>query len=140
MRFTSFSFTLRPSQVEEQALLRRAGAARFAYNQGLANEANQAHRQDPTVRLRYDTTRGLRVVEALQTLAAEHGATPAQLALAWLLRQRGVTCVLSGVRSLAQLQENLGTLRLQVPDDVFETLSRVRARSLESPYSYLQRE
>jgi hypothetical protein len=29
---------------------------------------------------------------------------------------------------------------LQVPDDVFEALSRLSARSLEYPYSYLQRE
>src|SRR5689334_262352 len=55
MRFTSFSFTLQLTAAQEQAVLRHAGAARFAYNQGLAllHEAYRAHQQDPTVRVPY---------------------------------------------------------------------------------------
>jgi IS605 OrfB family transposase len=55
MRFTSFSFTLCPSPAEEQVLLRHAGAARFAYNQGLAllNDAYAAHKRDPAIRVPY---------------------------------------------------------------------------------------
>src|SRR3954463_9449315 len=55
MRFTSFCFTLRLSPADELALLRHAGAARFAYNQGLAllNEAYRAHKQDPAVQVPY---------------------------------------------------------------------------------------
>jgi transposase len=34
MRFASFSFTVRQTPAETQALWRHAGAARFAYNQG----------------------------------------------------------------------------------------------------------
>jgi len=51
MRFTSFSFTLRPTPEQEQVLLRHAGAARFPYNQGLAllNETYRAHKQAPAV-------------------------------------------------------------------------------------------
>lgn len=55
MRFTSFSFTLRPTPSEEQALLRHAGAARFAYNQGVAllNAAYQAHKADAAIHVPY---------------------------------------------------------------------------------------
>jgi len=55
MRFTAFTFALRLSPAEEQAVRRHAGAARFSYNQGLAllNEAYQAHKQDLTVKVPY---------------------------------------------------------------------------------------
>ena len=40
-------------------------------------------------------------------IAAEHGETLAEMALAWILEQRGVTSVLVGASSTAQLQKNL---------------------------------
>jgi aryl-alcohol dehydrogenase-like predicted oxidoreductase len=89
---------------------------------------------------RYATPHGRAVVATLLSSARECGVTPAQLALAWLLRQTGVACVISGVRTLQQLRENLGALHLQVPDNVFTRLSQASAPHLEYPYSYLQRE
>ena len=43
----------------------------------------------------------------LNSQAAEHGQTLAEMALAWILEQRGVTSVLVGASSVAQLEKNL---------------------------------
>jgi aryl-alcohol dehydrogenase-like predicted oxidoreductase len=48
--------------------------------------------------------RGMRILGALDAVAAEHDATPAQIALAWL-RARGVVAPIASATSLAQLAE-----------------------------------
>ncbi len=61
--------------------------------------------------------RGRRILRALDTVAAEYNATPAQVSLAWLLA-RGVTAPIASATSVAQLQELLGcaSLALQPGD------------------------
>ncbi|QUT05767.1 aldo/keto reductase [Sphingobium phenoxybenzoativorans] len=54
-----------------------------------------------------DRVKGDRVVGVLREIAKRRGATPAQIALAWVARQRAVASVLIGVSDLAQLQSNL---------------------------------
>jgi L-glyceraldehyde 3-phosphate reductase len=56
------------------------------------------------------TEENLVVARALNAVAGERGQTLAQLAIAWLLREGGVTSVLLGASSTAQLDENLGAL------------------------------
>ncbi len=48
--------------------------------------------------------RGFRILAALDDVAAQHGATPAQIALAWL-RAHGVTAPIASATSVAQLEE-----------------------------------
>lgn len=52
-RHTSFSFTLKPTASQEQALWRNAGAARFAFNQALriVKDALEAKRSDPALKV-----------------------------------------------------------------------------------------
>jgi len=57
------------------------------------------------------TERGLRILGALDAVARELGATPAQVSLAWLLA-RGVTAPIASATSAAQLHELLGALDL----------------------------
>jgi aryl-alcohol dehydrogenase-like predicted oxidoreductase len=57
------------------------------------------------------------VVAALETIAAAHGATPGQVALAWLLAQRGESVVaIPGATSVAQAQENARAASLDLGD------------------------
>ncbi len=49
---------------------------------------------------------GLRVAARLAEIAARHGRTPAQAAIAWVLAQPGIMCALSGPSSVAHLEEN----------------------------------
>jgi diketogulonate reductase-like aldo/keto reductase len=72
---------------------------------------------------------------ALGAVAARHGATPAQVALAWLLARSPVVVVIPGTLSRTHLEENIGAQALNLsPDDLAELdsyrLSTFDARSL----------
>jgi pyridoxine 4-dehydrogenase len=53
----------------------------------------------------------------LDDLAAETGATPAQLALAWLLGSSPVQLPIPGTSSVAHLEENLGAASIELSDE-----------------------
>lgn len=59
------------------------------------------------------TDRNLAILAAVDTVAAEHGAKPSQVALAWLMA-RGVTAPLASATSVSQLDELLGSLSLRL--------------------------
>ena len=71
----------------------------------------------------YLNERGLEVLAALDEVAAESGATPAQVALAWLAAQPGVTAPIASATSLAQLEELLGVLTLELSPGQLKRLS-----------------
>jgi pyridoxine 4-dehydrogenase len=56
---------------------------------------------------------------ALVEIAHRHGATPAQVALAWLLRRSPVMLPIPGTSSVAHLEENVAAAALQLDDDEF---------------------
>jgi pyridoxine 4-dehydrogenase len=58
----------------------------------------------------------------LDDLATETGATPAQLALAWLLASSPVQLPIPGTSSVAHLEENVGAASLELSDDQLERL------------------
>jgi aryl-alcohol dehydrogenase-like predicted oxidoreductase len=58
-----------------------------------------------------------RVRNAFEQVAAEHGATPAQVALAWLLQRSPTICPIPGTSSLAHLEENMSAASLRLSDD-----------------------
>ncbi|MGW5681019.1 aldo/keto reductase [Nonomuraea sp. NPDC003754] len=59
----------------------------------------------------------------LATVAAEAGATPAQVALAWLLRRSPTMVPIPGTSSPAHLEENVGALRVSLTDAQYDRLS-----------------
>jgi aryl-alcohol dehydrogenase-like predicted oxidoreductase len=65
---------------------------------------------------RYLDARGLRILAALDAVGARHGATPAQVALAWLIARRGISAPIASATSVAQLDELAGALRLGLSD------------------------
>ncbi|WP_300619029.1 aldo/keto reductase [Dokdonella sp.] len=68
---------------------------------------------------KYLDARGLGVLAALDEVAARHGATPAQIALAWLIARPGVTAPIASATSVAQVRELAAAARLALsPDDV----------------------
>src|SRR4029077_10079285 len=64
--------------------------------------------------LPYDREKGHAVVDKVRAIAANHGASPAQVALAWVLSRRGVASVLMGANKMAQLEDNLGAADLKL--------------------------
>ncbi|TFV56027.1 oxidoreductase [Mycobacterium sp. PS03-16] len=63
----------------------------------------------------------------LQRIAADHGATPSQLALAWLLARSPMMLPIPGTSSVGHLEENVAAAQITLTDDEFETLSRAGA-------------
>ena len=61
---------------------------------------------------------------ALHALARARGATPAQLAIAWLLRRSPVMLPIPGTSRVEHLEENVDALALELSDDDMERLDR----------------
>ncbi|WP_426687422.1 aldo/keto reductase [Rhodanobacter ginsengiterrae] len=66
---------------------------------------------------KYLDPRGLQVLAALDAVAATHGATPAQVALAWLIARPGLTAPIVSATSVEQLRELLGATALALSDN-----------------------
>jgi aryl-alcohol dehydrogenase-like predicted oxidoreductase len=74
------------------------------------------------------------IVETLITIADEKGATPAQVALAWLLTRPGVASVIVGARTEEQLADNLSAARLTLAEDEISRLEKASRPPLLYPY------
>lgn len=70
--------------------------------------------------------RGMRVVEALRQVAGDLSATPAQVALAWLMGRPSVVPIASAT-SLEQLDDILGAADLELPPAALKTLDQASA-------------
>ena len=68
------------------------------------------------------TGRGLKVLAALDTISAKHGATPAQVALAWLMHKPSVTAPIASATSVSQLKEIMPAATLKLTTDDMATL------------------
>ncbi|BDI30639.1 oxidoreductase [Capsulimonas corticalis] len=59
----------------------------------------------------------------LDTYSKQHGATVAQLALAWLLKRSPAMLPIPGTSSVAHLEENIGSVSVELSDEEFQALS-----------------
>ncbi len=68
------------------------------------------------------------LVDLITQVATAHEATPAQVALAWLLAQRPSIVPIPGTRRLQRLEENLGATQLDLTAEDLAALGAVAAR------------
>src|ERR1700689_2435157 len=64
----------------------------------------------------FDKEMGYRVVEVLKEVAGGHGASPARVALSWVLRRPAVSSVIVAARNSEQLEDNIGAVDLHLSD------------------------
>ncbi|MGA2129852.1 MAG: aldo/keto reductase, partial [Xanthobacteraceae bacterium] len=76
---------------------------------------------------KYLTDRGFRILKALDAVSARFAATPAQVALAWLMARPSVTAPIASATSLAQLDELLGAARISLDPQAIATLDTASA-------------
>ena len=69
-----------------------------------------------------------RIVDLIRSIADTHGATPAQVALAWLLAQRPWIVPLFGTRSMMRFEENLGSLDIHLSAEELQALNDSKTR------------
>jgi aryl-alcohol dehydrogenase-like predicted oxidoreductase len=85
------------------------------------------------------TERGLRIAEVAREVAAEIGTTKSRVALAWTLLNPAVTAPIIGARTSAQLEDNLGALALELPEEQRTRLEEASAVELGFPHDFLAR-
>jgi len=66
--------------------------------------------------LPFDKEKGFALVDRMRPIAKAHGASVAQVALAWLLAKDAVSSVILGASKLAQLEDNLGVLNFRLSE------------------------
>jgi aryl-alcohol dehydrogenase-like predicted oxidoreductase len=75
----------------------------------------------------YLDARGLGILKVLDDVAARLSATPAQVALAWLIGRPSITAAIASATSLAQLQDILQAPRLELTGEDRAALDRASA-------------
>src|ERR671915_1841111 len=140
-----YSLLYREVEREMIPLCRDQGVAVVPYSplaRGLLAGSRGEDGEPRTVRARSDPLQdefyaqpgGTAVIAAVAEIARERGVPPAQVALAWLLRNRAVTAPIIGVTRASQLDDAVASISLDLgPDDV---------ERLEAPYvsRWLERE
>jgi aryl-alcohol dehydrogenase-like predicted oxidoreductase len=74
------------------------------------------------------------IVEVVVEVAKDRGASPAQVALAWLLERPAVTSLIIGARTEEQLADNLGAADLSLTPEELARLEEVSRPPLLYPY------
>jgi len=68
------------------------------------------------------------VIDLLDKIGAQHGATPAQIALAWLLAQKPWIVPIPGSRKLERLDENNGAMEVKLTTDDIKEINNAMAQ------------
>jgi aryl-alcohol dehydrogenase-like predicted oxidoreductase len=73
---------------------------------------------------KYLTERGRRILEALDGVAEQYKATPAQISLAWLVARKSITAPIASATSMEQLNDLIKGIQLQLAEEAIETLNK----------------
>ena len=90
-----------------------------------ADAAKSARGKNTTAK--YLNERGLRILAALDTVAARLNATPGQVAVAWQIVQPGITAPIASATSQAQLQDLVKASQLRLDGEALATLGAASA-------------
>ena len=74
-----------------------------------------------------DVEKGYDVVDLLKQIAQNHGASPAQVAIAWMLTKPFISSIIIGANKMHQLEDNLGAVKLNLSAQEIEQLDTLTA-------------
>jgi aryl-alcohol dehydrogenase-like predicted oxidoreductase len=135
-----YNLAVRAVEQEMIPALRHLGVGLIPYSPlhaGLlagAAEAAAEGRADESMRQRLEAQR--HQVEAYEQLCRELGAKPAEVALAWLLRNPLVSTTIVGALSIEELRVDLGALSVQLDAAAVERLDQIWPGPGEAPQAY----
>lgn len=75
----------------------------------------------------------IKAVADLRKLAAKYHKTPAQFALRWALQQPGITTVLAGARTAAQVEDNVGAAGWCIEAEDLEQVEQILSKRIKTP-------
>jgi aryl-alcohol dehydrogenase-like predicted oxidoreductase len=86
-----------------------------------------------------NTERTWDVVDVVQKIADDQGVSMAQVALGWVMNRPGVSSTILGVRTMRQLEDNLGAQDLSLSDEDVASLTRVSDPEIpDYPYGFIE--
>jgi aryl-alcohol dehydrogenase-like predicted oxidoreductase len=91
---------------------------------------------DEMNRDRFRSEKNLEIADVVSEVGRMLGRTPSQVALAWVIRQAGVTSAIFGARTLEQLDDNLGAADLALDEESLRRLEEVSQLDLVYPYDF----
>jgi aryl-alcohol dehydrogenase-like predicted oxidoreductase len=74
-----------------------------------------------------DVEKGYDVVDVLKQVAQNHSASPAQVAIAWILTKPFISSIIIGANKMHQLEDNLGSVNLKLSVQEVEQLNELAA-------------
>jgi aryl-alcohol dehydrogenase-like predicted oxidoreductase len=77
------------------------------------------------------------IARKVTEIAQKLGHTPAQVALNWLRGQNEQIIPILGARKLSQIEDSLGCLRFQLPNEMMQELNEISAIDLGFPHDFL---
>jgi aryl-alcohol dehydrogenase-like predicted oxidoreductase len=95
-------------------------------NRPTDNRANNHIFKDPTYSM------ALEAVEKLKPISAKYGATTAQVALAWLIAQPGITSPIVGARNAEQIRDTAKAADLVLEANDLQVISQLATPVLDS--------
>jgi len=136
-----YNLAVRAVELELVPALRSLGIGLIPYSPlhagllaGVLEAATEGRISDASMQHRIEAHRDQ--LEAYEGLCRELGAKPADVALAWLLRNPVVSTAIVGATTSEELRSNLGALSVQLDDEVVERLDRIWPGPGEAPQAY----
>jgi aryl-alcohol dehydrogenase-like predicted oxidoreductase len=136
-----YNLAVRAVELELIPALRRLGIGLIPYSPlhagllaGVLEAATEGRISDDSMQHRIEAHRDQ--LAAYEGLCRELGAKPADVALAWLLRNPVVSTAIVGATTSEELRSNLGALSVQLDDEVVERLDRIWPGPGEAPQAY----
>ena len=78
------------------------------------------------------------ILDVLRRVSDELGASMATVALAWVRQQHEVTSTIIGARTVQQLDANVASLELTIPDEHLATLNEATTPQLNFPADFIK--
>jgi aryl-alcohol dehydrogenase-like predicted oxidoreductase len=136
-----YNLAIRAVELETIPALRSLGIGLIPYSPlhagllaGVLQTASEGRSSDDSTQHRIEAHRDQ--LEAYEGLCRKLGANPADVALAWLLRNPVVSTAIVGATTTEELRSNLGALTLQLDAEVVERLDRIGPGPGEAPRAY----
>ncbi len=94
-------------------------SGKFRRNQENPEDSRRSGFDFPPV----DKEKGYDAIEVMDKIAKKKNSSVAQIALAWLLAQNGVTSVIIGAKKMSQLEDNLKSVDVELTDEEVAEIS-----------------
>lgn len=80
------------------------------------------------------------IIDVIAEIGKQHNATPAEIALAWVRLQKGITSTIIGAKNIEQLRDNIKSVDITLSPDDLKKIDEVSALTKEYPQWMVERQ